>query len=684
MIRFDRVEKSFRGKKVISESSFTIGGGLTLLEGPSGCGKTVLIRLLFGLLKPDSGSIDIPKGTILAYSGQLQSSFEELSTRENQKYLAGCEDEEKKLQELAEGMGFKELMERPLKDLSGGERQKADILLCLAHQADLYVLDEPFANLDAKSCKALTAYLKKRREEGASFLIAGHEERDLSPDCILKIDHGVVQQTEPNAKPLGQEGKKAKIKLSFTLKALFRKLRFQLIPRFVLSFLGALLLTVGLASEPLSRDDRVANALARDPYPAQLYRYDASEESLETRVNQLDGRMRVIDLCSGLDMTPTGGYIVSGYGDDDNSIYLVQFGDGAGYYMSGNFTLFDREGTFKSLNPDDPSIDFLYDYQLFNRARAREENVTVMLASDSMFEDLIRGIIDGEFSFDNYRQEGAVITPGTSLQLPGLQFRNGFLSVSGTEDIELTSDEGYGIAYRNGFNGQSVSSSSTFRVSPGDDTIRLTVDTYLAILASPYEFGIQSEYLPCLIGADKEAAESLIQLGMSPAHSILSDDLMETFRTTFLILGVAALLASIMVHILFLGYERRTLREMKQIYRFNRGVSIFYGASSLIPTLESLPAFLLSLILFYPLSLLIDAIDMSKAAPYGYSYLSAYSEFDHIQPPHLYGDWTMLGYVFLAVIFMALASCIFAAAMELIDHRERDEISLRSRRARRQ
>lgn len=151
-MRAEGISKSFGERELFSDLSFEIERGIVLVEGPSGCGKTTLLRILSGLETPDSGSVD-PRGKI-SYAGQDDSLLPELSLIGNMRSLLG-ENRFDSVHDLSDKLGFTGRENDPVRALSGGERQKAEILFALSRRTETYIFDEPFASIDRDSRQVL-------------------------------------------------------------------------------------------------------------------------------------------------------------------------------------------------------------------------------------------------------------------------------------------------------------------------------------------------------------------------------------------------------------------------------------------------------------------------------------------------------------------------------------------------
>lgn len=156
IVNFNHVKKRFFTKNgetpVIDDVSFTIGEDeIVALLGPSGAGKTTIFNLLSGLIKPDSGTIDVEAS--LGYMFQKDNLFEWLSIRKNIAIGLSIQhkmtrEKEAKIEELAGRYGLEDFLDNYPSELSGGMRQRVALLRTLTLEPDLLLLDEPFSALD--------------------------------------------------------------------------------------------------------------------------------------------------------------------------------------------------------------------------------------------------------------------------------------------------------------------------------------------------------------------------------------------------------------------------------------------------------------------------------------------------------------------------------------------------------
>ncbi|WP_406177647.1 ABC transporter ATP-binding protein [Streptomyces sp. NBC_00996] len=180
------------------------------LLGPNGAGKSTLVRQLTGLMRPDSGSVDIlghdivrhPEraARILAYLGQESTALDELTVSlaaETTGRLRGLDLREARTERDAvlDELGLAPLASRALKKLSGGQRRLACFAAALVGARPLLVLDEPTTGMDPVARRAVWSAVDRRRaEHGTTVLLVTHNviEAETVLDRVAVLDKGRV------------------------------------------------------------------------------------------------------------------------------------------------------------------------------------------------------------------------------------------------------------------------------------------------------------------------------------------------------------------------------------------------------------------------------------------------------------------------------------------------------------
>lgn len=211
-IEFKGVSKSFRGARALSDLSFTIPHGRKVaLIGPNGSGKSTLTRVMMGLLAyegevwldgraPLEDRVEIARR--LAYvpqtAPQLAAPVGEIVSA----IAAVREIDPAAISTTASRLmlDLGEIAKRPLRALSGGMRQKLMLALALATGADLFILDEPTASLDAPSRQSFFE-LYSEIADGATLILCSHrlEEIQHLVDHVIALEGGRITFNGPLA-----------------------------------------------------------------------------------------------------------------------------------------------------------------------------------------------------------------------------------------------------------------------------------------------------------------------------------------------------------------------------------------------------------------------------------------------------------------------------------------------------
>ena len=204
MIEALNVSKSFGKLRVLDDLSLTIRPGrITGLIGPNAAGKTTLAKIILGLTRADAGGIRIDGRTIagdeyrsrIGYMPQMARFPENLSARELLDMLTDLRGSAKEPDhELMDTFQFGGALEKPIRTLSGGTRQKVNAVIAFLFQPSLLILDEPTAGLDPVSSGILKAKVLAERASGKTFLMTSHimSELDELADDIAFINEGKV------------------------------------------------------------------------------------------------------------------------------------------------------------------------------------------------------------------------------------------------------------------------------------------------------------------------------------------------------------------------------------------------------------------------------------------------------------------------------------------------------------
>ena len=210
MIQVQGLSKSFGKVKAVQNVSFSAPDGqITGLLGPNGAGKSTILRMLYTLLKPESGSaqvdgFDVGQSAIevqrrIGVLADARGLYSRLTSRENIRYygrLHGLTGEalENKINSLMLLLDMQSIADRKTEGFSTGEKLKVAIARTLVHDPQNVLLDEPTNGLDVMSTRAMRQFILRLREEGKCVLFTSHIMQDVAALCdqIVIISHGEV------------------------------------------------------------------------------------------------------------------------------------------------------------------------------------------------------------------------------------------------------------------------------------------------------------------------------------------------------------------------------------------------------------------------------------------------------------------------------------------------------------
>jgi manganese/zinc/iron transport system ATP- binding protein len=191
-IEINDLTVAYREKPVLWDVDLDVPAGVLMaIVGPNGAGKTTLIKAVLGLLKPAAGQILIYGGPyaeqrrLVAYVPQRGSVDWDFPTSVLDVVMmgrygalgwirrAGRREREAALEALAK-VDMVELADRQISQLSGGQQQRVFLARALVQDARVYLMDEPFQGVDAKTERAIVAVLQALREAGSTVVVVHH------------------------------------------------------------------------------------------------------------------------------------------------------------------------------------------------------------------------------------------------------------------------------------------------------------------------------------------------------------------------------------------------------------------------------------------------------------------------------------------------------------------------------
>ena len=211
-VQFEHVYKSFNKVEVVHDINMDIADKeFLVLVGPSGCGKSTCLRMIAGLEDVSSGEIYIgdkvvnnvdPKDRDIAMVFQNYALSPHLTVYDNRAFglkLRHIPSQEikKRVQDAADILGLEKLLKRKPKELSGGQRQRVALGRALVRSAQVFLLDEPLSNLDAKLRVQMRAEISKIHQRvQTTFIYVTHDQTEAMTmgTRIAVLNGGFIQQ----------------------------------------------------------------------------------------------------------------------------------------------------------------------------------------------------------------------------------------------------------------------------------------------------------------------------------------------------------------------------------------------------------------------------------------------------------------------------------------------------------
>jgi sodium transport system ATP-binding protein len=210
MIHAQHLRKQFGAVTAVDDVSFSApDGAVTGLLGPNGAGKTTSLRMIYGLMRPGAGSVEIDGIDMARRPLEAQARigvlpdisglYPRLTAREHIRYyghlqgIAGPELESR-IRNWTEILGLQDVIDRRVAGFSNGERTKVALARALVHNPQNILLDEPTNGLDVMSTRAVRDLIRHLRAQGRCVVFSSHIMQEVSALCdrIVVIAQGRV------------------------------------------------------------------------------------------------------------------------------------------------------------------------------------------------------------------------------------------------------------------------------------------------------------------------------------------------------------------------------------------------------------------------------------------------------------------------------------------------------------
>jgi ABC-2 type transport system ATP-binding protein len=206
VVRVESVVKQFATVRAVDSLSFAVDRGeIFALLGPNGAGKTTMLRMLLGILRPDSGEVRYaldgaagwPRPGQLGYLPEERGLFREAPVARTVAYFGVLRGMERGAARRAAAewlarVGLAERAHERPDALSKGNQQKVQLAAALVHRPAVAILDEPFSGLDPLNQELFLDLLRELRDGGTTVILSAHQMQlvERAADRILVIDRG--------------------------------------------------------------------------------------------------------------------------------------------------------------------------------------------------------------------------------------------------------------------------------------------------------------------------------------------------------------------------------------------------------------------------------------------------------------------------------------------------------------
>ncbi|GAB4207338.1 MAG: ABC transporter ATP-binding protein [Bacteroidia bacterium] len=197
MVTIQNINKSFGRMEVLKNISFNIAENESVaILGPNGSGKSTLMKIILGLVIPDKGdvfidNISIKENTLykknIGYLPQTVKLPENIKVKEVIQLLENIRGEKSNADELSELFEISNYRDYPIRNLSGGTKQKLNLIISLMFKNKLLILDEPTVGLDPVSRIIFKYQIEKEKQKNKSIILCTHIISEVETLCERMI-----------------------------------------------------------------------------------------------------------------------------------------------------------------------------------------------------------------------------------------------------------------------------------------------------------------------------------------------------------------------------------------------------------------------------------------------------------------------------------------------------------------
>lgn len=232
MIEVQNLQKKYENIIAVNGVSFKVDKGRTFgLLGPNGAGKTTTIKLLCGIIKPDSGTVSLNGRTdptlmdvrrSLGVVPQTLAIYEELSAEENLRFIGRMYELDsqklnKRITECLEIAGLSKRKKEKVSKYSGGMKRRLNMVCSLLHEPPILLLDEPTVGVDPQSRNLIFDTIEEIKKQGRTIIYTTHymEEAERLCDTVAILDQGKILDIDNVGNLINKHGGPSHIEAEF-------------------------------------------------------------------------------------------------------------------------------------------------------------------------------------------------------------------------------------------------------------------------------------------------------------------------------------------------------------------------------------------------------------------------------------------------------------------------------------
>ena len=203
MIKITDIKKSYKDVNALKGINLTIEENkITLLLGPNGAGKTTLIKIILGILFPDSGTVVFKREARIGYMQEGQVGKPDWTVERYLRFIGElCEIDRKllskKLEVLFDRYELKEKRNASITSLSSGQKQRVKWIQSIIVEPDVLVLDEPTSGLDPIGKIEMRKHIMQEKEKGKTVLVSSHlldEVEKYGDNYLILVDGRIIDR----------------------------------------------------------------------------------------------------------------------------------------------------------------------------------------------------------------------------------------------------------------------------------------------------------------------------------------------------------------------------------------------------------------------------------------------------------------------------------------------------------